>query len=895
MNYAKTLYPLMVLALISACHRSDNSRSAYNNPKSYKDYEFDMLKDPETGQIPYNIRQLELEFAKTLPKHQNLSKTTDLWESIGPYNIGGRTRSFALDISNPNILLAGGVSGGIFRSEDDGGSWDKITPPDQIHSVTCLKQDRRPGKTNIWYYGTGEGYGGSASGEGAYYLGDGIYKSTDGGQSFQVLSATQSNSPQSFSSPFEIIWNLATSPVDSIDKLYAATYGNVYQSLNGGTSWQSLKGGDSYFTDVACTSQDIVYFTMSSDGSQKGIWRKESSGLPVNITPSNFATTYNRLIIAIDPNNENVVYFLGNTPGSGKFTQVFFGETEYNSLWKYEYVSGNGSGAGGVWTDLSQNIPEDGFEFDNFNAQGSYNLVMSVMPGNSNVLFIGGTNLYRSTDAFATANNTTQVGGYAIHTTLPFFRVYPGHHPDQHLVFFHPSDSTMMYSATDGGIYKTNDCLADSITWLSLNHGYLSTQFHAIGLDRGTIGSKVVAGGFQDYGSWFQNSADPETAWKYTSSGDGAFLAFHDGGDLAYFSRQNGEIIKTELDNTGNVLGYTRIDPIGASNYLFINPFILDPTDQNIMYMAEGNKLWRNSDLSDIAIDNQYQKISTNWFRFTDTLPSTYKISALAVSSENPYYRLYIGTSSKKLYKIDNASFSDPVFTEITGPWSSNTYVSSIAVDPNDGDHVVVCLSNYSTYSLYHSRDGGTTWKKCAGNLEQYPNGVGYGPSTRWVNIMSVNGQNTYWVGTSVGLFATGELMDDSTIWVQQSPNKIGNVVVPMMDVRSLDGTVVVGTHGNGAYRGTITDLIDLTGIAQVSENKLSFSVYPNPCKGDEVTLQIPEKIQWIEIYNQEQKCLMSMPWRDQKNLRLPKVSGVLYIRARDVQGRIYVSKLIKF
>lgn len=44
------------------------------------------------------------------------------WTHRGPWNVGGRTRALALDISDPTeqTILAGGVSGGMWRSTDGG-------------------------------------------------------------------------------------------------------------------------------------------------------------------------------------------------------------------------------------------------------------------------------------------------------------------------------------------------------------------------------------------------------------------------------------------------------------------------------------------------------------------------------------------------------------------------------------------------------------------------------------------------------------------------------------------------------------------------------------------------------------------------------------------------------
>jgi hypothetical protein len=136
-----------------------------------------MLRDPATNEIPRGIRQREMEFARTLPTKEAQSSLNKgqaaSWISRGPWNVGGRTRALGIDVSNVNVILAGGVSGGMWRSADGGATWSKRTAPGSLHSVTCLAQDRRTGQTATWYYGTGELLGNSASGGGAGYRGDG--------------------------------------------------------------------------------------------------------------------------------------------------------------------------------------------------------------------------------------------------------------------------------------------------------------------------------------------------------------------------------------------------------------------------------------------------------------------------------------------------------------------------------------------------------------------------------------------------------------------------------------------------------------------------------------------------------------------------------------------------
>jgi len=45
------------------------------------------------------------------------------WEWLGPDNVAGRMRTLAFDPRDPGRLVAGGVSGGIWGSDDGGESW----------------------------------------------------------------------------------------------------------------------------------------------------------------------------------------------------------------------------------------------------------------------------------------------------------------------------------------------------------------------------------------------------------------------------------------------------------------------------------------------------------------------------------------------------------------------------------------------------------------------------------------------------------------------------------------------------------------------------------------------------------------------------------------------------
>ncbi|MFC1732506.1 FlgD immunoglobulin-like domain containing protein [candidate division KSB1 bacterium] len=262
-----------------------------------------------------------------------------------------------------------------------------------------------------------------------------------------------------------------------------------------------------------------------------------------------------------------------------------------------------------------------------------------------------------------------------------------------------------------------------------------------------------------------------------------------------------------------------------------------------MMYLAGGKAIWRNDNLSQIPLNNNYDSISINWHQIIDTLTNTdIRISALAVS-KNPANRLYFGTNKRDLYRIDSAhslNHYNPVLINpvIVPPtqlvvFPSSGYMSCIAVDPRDADKVLVVFSNYNVFSLYYTADGGSTWIRASGNLEEIPNsGYGNGPSCRWASILPIGNRTAFFVGTSTGLYATDTLLKgDSTIWIQQGTSSIGSTVVDMIKTRESDGLVVVATHGNGIFSTNITDISQIVGIKDYYTRKelLNISVFPNP------------------------------------------------------------------
>ncbi len=873
----KLLYPTLLLLFLAACSQNvsktnespavnQSDAMSYGNDSSLQSrvmFEYMRLRNPSTGMIPANIRSQELAFAQTLPRNMKKSFT---WEQRGPINKGGRTRAIAIDVLDENIWLAAGVTGGIWRTTDAGQNWEKVTNPLQMHSITSIAQDTRTGHENVWYAGTGEHYGiVSASTFEARFSGNGMLKSTDGGITWTELTSTQSNTPQTIyaNHQMDFVWRVVTDHTDlANDVVLAAVYNGVYRSEDGGTTWTEVLGFlqgsfsnlHSDYVDLIITPSGVFYATISSDSPSKGLFRSEDGVTWTNITPSSFPTGYGRIALAYNPQNENEIWYFGSTNAS---------TANGHSLFKYTYISGEGAGANGSWDDRSVNLPDQSCyvtpiaaEIGLLSTQSSFDVHIAVHPSDPDVIFIAGTSIWRSTDAFSTNTTNTWIGGYQC-DPLPYDDInwqlsYPNHHPDQHYMLFLPSDPNVMINVNDGGIYKTTDNLVDSVEWVPLNNGFITTQFYAVAMQPGITNSDVIIGGLQDNGTWFTDTDEFDSSWVEIGGGDGMYCAITENAEFYITCTQNGKMFLKEIDAEGTVLAHERIDPeLGPSSYNWCNSLKLDPNNTNTLYWNGRTRLWRLDDLHDIAITgDKTNKEPDHWVEIAESniLVGAGVITDIEMSPAG-LNQVWYGTSQGDVYRLDNANSLSPVMVDLTSDAFPNSgYVSCIAVDPFDPNKILVTFANYSITSIFYSEDGGLTWIDIGGNLEENLDGSGAGPAVLWAEQYP---DGTLFVGTTVGLFTTDQPDSSNTTWVLEAG--IGNVVINHMDYRTYDGKMIVGTHGNGVYSTNLTPA-----FASTVESNVAHSVLVYPTITTEVLNVSAEKSERVEIYNLQGKLVLT-------------------------------------
>ncbi len=756
---------LLLVIFLFIEQRGNDSQYSYPNPFPEENQEeLDewlrmRLADPRTGQVPVQLQVREYEFVKSIPSletnfsiqsqragAQNTNNNHSI-SFVGPYELGGRTRAVAIDITNEDVLFAGGVSGGLWRTEDAGTTWNRVSDLDASPSISSIVQDKRPGKEHIWYYGTGETKGSSSFRS----PGVGVFKSQDGGTSWKHLESTltANEDPLFTFSDFSYVNKLAIDCSNtSEDEIYAAVGSKIIRSVDGFKTYDVVLGeengeGAREWSDIVVLSNGTVVAAISGLGA--GVSQLEgvfisSDGLEwKDVSPSGLKSTTIRIKIAINPTSEDEIYFLNPA-----------------SLHKYTISTEE-------WESLTSALPE-GYDTQG----GGYNMALAVSPENENAVFLGGVSMYRSTNGFQDQSGTEEHWPY---------------HSDLHDFLFFPSNASKMLLASDGGVGITENALGD-VSWNTLNDGYHTGQFYSVALHPFNAQDTQVLGGTQDNGTWYRQ----ESEWRKIMGGDGAHCAIMN--NYILVSWQKGNLLRGETNNGDITLN--DIKPEGT--FMFINPFTVDQVNNERVAVGALGEFFLTNNVREINIPEDWQRVDIP--HFGQSFVSSLEFS---VSPENT---LFLGSNIGRIVKIRDVNRPDNQEEIVIPQLTRGSNISSISLDPRTSSKLLVSASNYNVLSLFHSSDGGSTWENISGNLEESEEGNGSGPSVFWVEILP-NGESEsiYLAGTSSGLYMTTVLSGNSTTWSKIGDDVIGNAPVDMMATRFVDGTVAIGTHGNAIFQ----------------------------------------------------------------------------------------------
>ncbi len=783
-------------------------------------FEYDMQKNPITGLIPFEEKEEELnaaiKFKENAQDVQGRSFSSP-YVSRGPTNLGGRTRGFAIDLSDVsgNTMFAGGVSSGLFRSTDGGASWVKVSNNDDIYNVTAIAQDPRSGFQNIWYYGTGEWRGNSASASGAPFRGQGIWQSIDSGVTWAQIPETNSTF-EAFNSVFDIIYSLAVSPITG--ELFVAAFDSIlrYDGVNFNTELQLVnEGGD---TDVKITATGRVFVCFNGNSSIEGVYTSPTGNgnytrIAQNGAPVGWSST-GRAVLGIAPSNPNIIYTLFTNGNSGGIEA---------DLWQYDLSTD-------TWTDYTSKLPDepggDSPGNDPFAIQGGYDLEVSVKPDDQNFVIIGGTNAYRINN-ITTDDTFDRIGGYINNFGYGLYNLGGGdiHHPDIHDLVFSPFDDNLLYSGTDGGVHSA-DITASTVGWTNLNNNYQTYQYYHVAMDPQS-GSNLVIGGAQDNGTTLGGEPAITGVANTTEmlsffGGDGVAVALGRTGPSItvndvqlYFGSQNGSFFSVVNNSFAEIVPD---EATGDGNKsIMVTYFYLD-TETNTLYYVNGNDVYRTNDAPTVN--------ASNWDSL-GALTTNENIRSMASTrgTYSPASYTLIGGQNGGVFRLDdpraNTLASAINITPSEATVANFSVVSGVAIHPTNPDIAMVVYSNYGINNIFitsNATSASPTWDLVERNLASF--------SIRSAAIAEANGQIGYFVGTARGLYASQD--PKTTDWQLESTNEIGLAVARSLDYRPSDNILLVGTHGNGMYQSDLSTL----GVDENTITDNDVTLYPNPTSG---------------------------------------------------------------
>lgn len=836
-------------------------------------HDFKMEANPITKEIPRGIKQLAYQAAKKAPVFGSLNKDFSgiTVEERGPNNLGGRTRALAFDIRSTasdfangiGIGLAGGVSGGIFRSTSVSTStapaditlnnttteWAPVTDPGQIHNVSCIVQDRSSGNNDIWYAGSGEQSSNSLDLPGSPYYGTGIWKSTNNGIDWTLLPTTNS-ALQDFDNAFDYVHRMVVDPTNG--DVYAGNAGGVFRSTDGGATWNGVLEplGVGFISSTLITeiiySNGVFYAAMNEFGIYKSTngtsWTQIATPAQLEQTSAN---TLGRIVLAASKSTPDIVYalYLGESfnCNGGQSSNVY--------LKRYNNASNT---LDGDWKDDISVCNNPALQLD---LQDGYNMVIAVKPDNKDIVFIGGERLYR----FAVTNATTGVYKFAAgdQRTPAINRM----HVDQHLLVFDENNPDIAWAANDGGIRFGNVAGEPDPTsgynFHMRNYEYITYQFYR-GDITPDVSSNMIGGGVQD------NSCNIVGA---TGGGNGKMgfeLGGGDGGGFAFISGTNTENYNTlTATQNGTLFRRTRTGG-GAETEIYITPYeendpadgqyqgfstyiLLDADNRDYLYypVAPDNPLGNgttNSSLMRTRISTTINEdnatnitgdADTGWEEMNINI-GTEEITAMAVTrgagynASNSNRKLYFGTDLGYIYRISDPAFGNGTQVQIGDQLVNGGYISAIAINPVDDKEILVTVSNYNVSSVFHTLDATATnpvWTEVEGPAA----GAVATSSVRSAMIVKSTGAGNpsfYIVGTTTGLYGTLSLNGASTIWMKISPDLLAQTPCADMRLRTADNKIALASHGNGLFLLTVGEVevsglpIELTAFTAILKGK---------------------------------------------------------------------------
>jgi photosystem II stability/assembly factor-like uncharacterized protein len=688
------------------------------------------------------------------------------WRQIGPASIGGRVSDIEAVADDPRIIFVGSASGGVFRSLNNGVTWQPVFDADgtalSIGDIAIAPSDR-----NVMWVGTGE-----ANNRQTSTWGDGVYRSLDGGSTWRNMGLHDTQS----------IGRVVIDPRNP-QIVFVAAAGHLfgpneqrglYRTRDGGTTWQKVLSIDANtgVIDVALAPDGRTLFAASYErrrrafgfvggGPASAIWRSQdggdswtrlSNGLPTGNT--------GRIGLAIAPSEPRIVYAVIENREGGVFRSV---------------------DGGASWTRQNR-----------INERANYYGRIVVDPTNPDRVWLPLTTLHRSIDGGATFSEDS---------------LNPRVHPDNHALWIDPHHPEHMMLGNDGGVFFTYD---GARHW-DYDNNLPIGQLYGISID--SRDPYWVFGGLQDLGT-FMFASGTHSRGALTND-QATFLEYGDGFQVAvdptnprlvYSNSQNGRGYVDDLvTHEGRRITPVPADTTQRYRFNWNTAILLSPSDPH-EYFYGANKLLKTADYGTTwkEISPDLTTNQPDWKKRSlgegiplrdSTTPSrddgVGQYGNITTISESPRNAgtLYVGTDDGNVQMTTDGGAH---WTNITSRFhlKSPRWVSAVVASRFDPRTAYVTFDGHRDDDLapyiFKTVDGGATWSSIASNL----------PAGAPVRTLAEDARNpaVLFAGTEFGLYWS---FDGGRHW-RFPGGSLPRVMVDCILVNERNNDLILGTYGRG-------------------------------------------------------------------------------------------------
>ncbi|MCF8232956.1 MAG: T9SS type A sorting domain-containing protein [Bacteroidales bacterium] len=781
-----------------------------NRPDMAALQDYYRIMDPETKRVPRERLRQGRQIAEKLQQQKSSRESSIEWENVSS-DMGGRTRSLMWDPNDESQqkVWAGSVTGGLWYNEnitDTESSWTPVNDMWENLSISSITYD--PNNTETFYAGTGEIETAVVTYRESSTKGVGIWKSVDGGNSWELLPATED---------FEYVPDVVVREEGTGESVVYAAVGSgtykgeehhsqptdgLYRSTDGGQSWEQvlpqIEGDTLPFTpsDIELGPEGKIYVgtmpnlndnggatILMSENGTSGSWTVYDD-IREEIENSGSYPLPGRVIMAPSPSDKDVVYAIIAAGYNNDF-EYYYG--------RYILRSDN---QGETWYEI--NKPDAG-DWANL---AWHALIGTVDPNDPDHLIVGGLDLHHT---FNAGDTWTHISDWSL--------MYNGGgdnyvHADQHAIDFKPGSSDEIIFGSDGGVFHTTNGTSTYPVFEQTNQDFSSLQFYTCDISP-TAGEDKYIGGLQDNGSLLYQGEDLELN-DMISGGDGAY-AFFDNNEpnihissvyynRYYFFDENSQV---DYINTSSGTFVSPADYDSQNNTLFANACGFFGEDADKILRLSGIPYELNEDFLDMNTESSVPFTAVSSSPYTGPEEST----------------IFFGSETGRVFKATGMQSLSPEVEELTSDEFPVGAVSSIALGGSE-DTLLVTFSNYGIPSVWQSFDGGETWSDIEGNLPDMP--------VRWALYHPENNQQAL-LATELGVWETNLLHEEDVLWTP-AVEGMANVRVDMLRIRETDNTVVAATHGRGLFTAEYPLNSVITETDDVAENHLK--IYPNPTYG---------------------------------------------------------------